>query len=467
MIARLCGLSLLLLVLSDRVAGQDNDLALIPQGIDQLRSAAAETSGADEANRRIYLENAVVASALRGGLPVPVPPSSPDWEERLFLDIRGAWRLDDQLSITLGNRFNLRAESDLPSPGHENVVSEFREGYVSWRPVDRTYLDIGRINLKSGVALGFNPTDFFKTRAVIDPLSADPTVLREDRLGTAMALGQHIWEGGAILVAVAPKLYNPTAIRDNANQQSLNPSLDRTNADDRVMIKGNVTIADDFSPEFLVYREGNRTVFGTNVTESIGRSLVAYAEWAGGNRSSLIDEALRYGRQTGSLPSGTANPLAVESRRFFQTQLSAGASYATDAKITVNLEYHFDQDAFSPRDWSNWFRNGSAAGRSTGVPAELWYIRSYALDRQEPISRNALFLRADWVDAFIPRLELVGFITIDLSDGSSLVQAEADYYLSNDWTIGGSIIGNLGRKHSDFGSLSQAGSALFKLVRYF
>ncbi len=65
-------------------------------------------------------------------------------------------------------------------------INDFREGYLSWEALDRTYLDAGRINLKSGVAVGFNPTDFFKTRAVVEPLSVDPTVLREDRLGTVM-----------------------------------------------------------------------------------------------------------------------------------------------------------------------------------------------------------------------------------------------------------------------------------------
>jgi len=317
------------------------------------------------------------------------------------------------------------------------------------------------------VALGFNPTDFFKTRAVIDPLSVDPSVLREDRLGTVMAVGQHIWQDGAILVAVAPKLSNPTAIYTNTNQPAFNPSFDRTNEDDRFLIKGNVSVADDFSPEFLVYREGARTVFGANVTESIGQSIVAYAEWAGADRSSLIDQALRYGRLTGTLPSGAASPFPVDAHRSFQSQLSAGASYTTESKITVNLEYHFDQDAFSRRDWSDWFRNGSAVGRPAGLSAELWYIRSYALDQQEPISQNSVFLRADRVDAVIPRLELIGFINADLRDGSSLVQVEADYYLSNDWTIGGLIIGNLGGKRSDFGSLPQGESALFKLARYF
>ncbi len=61
----------------------------------------------------------------------------------------------------------------------------------------------------------------------------------------------------------------------------------------------------------------------------------------------------------------------------------------------------------------------------------------------------------------------MGFINTDLYDGSSLVQLEADYYLSNAWTVGGLVIADLGRKHSDFGSLPQAGSALLKLARYF
>jgi hypothetical protein len=470
MSTRLGGLLLLCLALGGRaaMAEQDSDLGLIPQGIEQLHSSPAETSEASDANQRLYLEDAIVASILRSGLPVPVPPpASTDWEDRLFFDLRRDWRLDDQLNVTLSGRFNLRAESDIPIADHENVVVEWREAYASWRPLDGTYLDIGRINLKSGVALGFNPTDFFKTRAVIDPLSVDPSVLREDRLGTVMAVGQHIWRDGAVLVAVAPKLSNPSAISINTNLPAVNPSLDRTNGEDRVLIKGNVSAGDDFSPEFLVYREGARTVFGANFTESIGQSIVAYAEWAGGERSSLIDQALAYGRLTGTLPSGARSLLSEDGHRSFQTQLSAGASYTTDSKITFNLEYHFDQDAFSRRDWNAWFRDGAADGRSAGLSAELWYLRSYALDQQEPISQNALFLRADWVDAVYPRLELIWFINADLRDGSSLVQVEADYSLSNDWTIGALVIGNLGSKRSDFGSLPQGASALFKLARYF
>jgi hypothetical protein len=471
MIARMCGLALIGIMLGDTaaIADENNDLNLIPQGINQPPALAPQTSSPTDSNQRIYLEDAVVASALRrGGLLVPFPPPSPpDWQERLFLDVRKEWKLDDQLNFTLSDRFNLRAESDLPFANHENVINEFREGYLSWTPLDRTYLDLGRINVKSGVALGFNPTDFFKTRAVVEPLSVDPTVLREDRLGALMALGQHIWEGAAVTVAFAPKLYNPTSVYNNTNLRSLDPSLDRTNASDRFLIKGNVTIVDDLAPELLLYRQGNRTSFGTNITESLGQSVVAYAEWAGGYRSSIIDEALRYGRQTGTLPANARSALPEDPNLHFQNQLSIGASYTTESKITFNLEYHFNQAAFSRRDWNNWFRIGSANAGPPGIPNELWYIRSFALDQQEPISQHSLFLRADWIDAFVPNLELIGFINTDLYDGSSLAQVGANYYLSNAWTIGGLVIANLGRKHSDFGSLPQVGSVLFKLARFF
>ena len=69
------------------------------------------------------------------------------------------------------------------------MLNELREAFISWQPADGTWIDLGRINLKSGVAVGYNPTDFFRTRAVVEPLTADPTVLREDRLGTLMLLG--------------------------------------------------------------------------------------------------------------------------------------------------------------------------------------------------------------------------------------------------------------------------------------
>src|SRR4029077_5400772 len=123
--------------------------------------------------------------------------------------VRSEWRLGPALRVTYSGRLNLRLEEGLGFPNRENLTHDLREAYLSWEPLDRLYFDAGRINLKSGVALGFNPTDFFKTRAVVEPLSLDPTVLRENRLGTVMARAQHIWERGSLTAAFAPALSEP------------------------------------------------------------------------------------------------------------------------------------------------------------------------------------------------------------------------------------------------------------------
>jgi len=448
---------------------EDNDLARIPAAPAPQGKSRQEAPAAGAANGRIYLENAFIQTGQRGGLIVPAPQltASNPWQERLFLDVRKVFRLDERLNFTLSDRLNFRAQNNISLPNHENVINDFREGFLSWQPHDGIYLDVGRINLRSGAALGFNPTDFFRSRAVVEPLTADPSVLREDRLGTLMLEAQYIGQGRALTVAVAPALVRPSPIYTDTNLLSFNPSIDRTNAHDRILVKGSFTIGKDFNPELLYYREGSQNKFGANLTRGFGQKIIGYLEWAGGESTNLIDEALRYGRETGTLPPNAPGAIPDDTNVHLQNDLAAGASYTTSRKITFNLEYHLHQAGFSRDDWSRWFSAGQGKSSSSPIVGELWYIRDYALDQQVPLARQSTFLRADWVDAIIPNLELTGFINTDLYDGSSLVQVSADYYVSRAWTIGAQISADLGSKRSDFGSLPQPVGMLFKLARYF
>ncbi len=443
------------ILLAGAARAQQDDLDRIPA------APAAAQAGEPEPGQRIYLEDALTLSSNRGGLPVPQPGPGPvDWQERLLLDLRAERKLGDDVSLVYSGRFNLRAENDLSTPDHEEVVNDLREAYVAWRPSGNVYLDLGRINLKSGVALGFNPTDFFKTRSVVEPLSADPSVQREDRLGTLMARAEYIADGGSVSLAAAPAVTHATPIYGTLDLHSFDPSFDRTNAADRFLIKGNLSLSDDVSPEVLLYREGGRTSYGLNVTDTFGQSIVGYLEWSGSRRADLIGDALAYGRATGTLPPQTPD-LPGNGARRFRNEVSAGFSYTTESKITLNLEYHFDQASFTRADWKRWFAPGEAPA------GELWYLRDYALDRQEPISRHNAFLRMDWVDALVPDLELTGFIDTDLYDGSSLIQLTASYYLNGDWTLGGQVSANAGGRRSDFGSLPQEFATLWQVTRYF
>ena len=450
-------------------AKEDSDLARIPTDTQPAAATPAKAPSTEAANERIYLENAFTETGRRGGLLVPSPRSTAltPWQERAFLDVRKVWRLDERLNLSLSDRFNLRAQNDISLPNHENVINEFREGFLSWQPHDGIYLDLGRINLRSGAALGFNPTDFFKSRAVVEPLSADPSVLREDRLGTLRLETQYIGQGRALTVAVAPRLVRPSPIYTDTNLPSFNPSIDRTNDHDRILVKASFSAGKDFNPELLYFREGSQNKFGANFTRGLGQKVTAYAEWAGGEGTNLIDESLRYGRETGTLPANAPVVIPDDANVHFQNDLSVGASYTTTNKITFNLEYHLHQAGFSRHDWNNWYNIGRGQPSTSPIVNELWYIRAYALDQQVPLARQSTFLRADWVDAFVPNLEITGFINTDLYDGSCLIQASADYYLSRTWTIGIQVNANVGSRHSDFGSLPQGVGALFKLARYF
>ena len=448
------------------LADENQDLNLIPESVTAPPAAAAPAPVRDT-RQRIYLEDAATLNSRRGVLvPAPAPPV-PDWQDRLFLDARKEWQVTSDLSATYSGRLNLQADDVEPFPTHHNVRHDFREGFLSWHALPATYLDLGRINLKSGVAAGFNPTDFFKTRSVVEPLSIDPAVLREDRLGTFMLEGQHVAEKGSVTLAFAPKLYDPSRVYTAASLKSVDPMLDRTNAHDRVLLKASVDIAQGLSPEFLAYHEGERTQFGANLTESVGQSTVLYAEWAGGRRASLIADALHYGVDTGTLPPAATAALPFDPRTHFQNDVAAGLSYTTPNKIVLNLEYHFHQAAFSEQDWRNWFAAGQAHAGSAAIASTLWYVRSYAAEQQEPINTHSIFLRADWQDAFVPDLELTALTRVDLHDGSTLAQLTADYYLTDHWTVGALAAASLGGRRTDQGSVPQAASAILKLVRYF
>jgi hypothetical protein len=448
--------------------GENNDLDRIPMGTQDPKGSNAKAPAANAANQKVYLENAFLLSGEHGLIvPLPLEPSQTSWQERLFLDVRKEWKVKRNLNFTLSNRLTFRAENDISFPTHENVINEFREGFLSWEPVERAYVDIGRINLRSGAALGFNPTDFFKTRAVVEPLTSDPSVLREDRLGTLMLEGQYIGQGRAFTIALAPDLVRPSTIHTNTTLPSFNPSIDRTNDHFRLLIKTSFSTGHDFSPELLFYHEGNQIKFGINLTRSLGRRIIVYGEWAGGQRTGIVDEALRYGRETGTVPANAVSAIPVDSTVRFENDLSLGGSCTNSKKITFNLEYHLHQAGFSGKDWNSWFAAGRGQTSSSPIARGLWYIREYALDQQEPLARHSTFLRMDWVDAFIPKLEITGFINTDIYDGSSLIQASADYYVSKAWTIGGQVNGNPGSRNSDFGSLPQSVGVLLKVARYF
>src|SRR5215813_13353815 len=457
-----CWLATLALAGAAIAADEDKDLELIPKsGGSTPREEVV--SPATRGNQRAFLENALTFTTPRDDLLVPSPPPlPPSWDERLFADARLEYLLAPNALVVYSGRLNFVLQDDLGFPNRGNVNHDLRELYASVEPWPRAYLDAGRINVKSGVALGFNPTDYFKARAVIDPLTADPSALREDRLGTLMLRAQRVGETGSVSAAYAPRVTDPSPVAQDP-YRGFNPLFGRTNGTNHWLVKASQRLSDELSPEALVYRDGSQWKFGANVTTSVGQSTVAYLEWSGGRRLGIIDEALAFGRETGTIPPLAPSVITQGGEERFRSQVAVGASYTTESKITFNLEYHYNGAGFSRSDWDRWFAAGEGRPDSSPIVRQLWYIRSYAADRQEPLQRHGIFLRADWVDFIVPKLELTGFVLTDVQDGSTLLQLEADYARTDLWTFGVLAGGTTGGRRSNFGSLPRANSILFKL----
>ena len=437
------------------LAQSDADIDRIPQ------AASLQSSAAQPVNRAVYWQSDLTYNIPRDDLIVPLSPV-PAWEARSFLDMRLDQRLDPNFSVAYSGRINVRAEPGLGFPNRENFRSDLRETYAAWTDNQHWFMQLGRINLKSGVAEGFNPTDYFKTRAVVEPTSIDPAVLREDRLGVVMLQTQYVGTSASLTFALAPKLAADSPPYNDDALPAWNPMLDRTNGQWRALFKGSVNLSNGISPELLMYEESGSARFGLNISKGIGRSVVTYLEWSGGRRASLAEAAYEEGRRTDVLPAGPAIP--IDGDKGFANDLAAGVSYTLPSGLNLAAEFEYTQAGFSAADWRNWFGAGRAAAPLAG---ELWFIRAYAGEQQQPVARRSLFLRAYWQNALVKNLNVSAFAVADLHDGSTLAQASVDYYLSAHWTVGAIVDVYSGARQSEFGSLPQRGSALLKIARFF
>lgn len=440
-------------------SGENADLDLIPPAIEIATEKTPPVSLAPQSGR-IFLEDAVTGW-LNRRLQVPLPARLPDWQNRTSLDLDYSRQLTEKIRLSLSNRLNVIAADGVSFPSSTTIRNDFREGYLSWEPFPRTYLEAGRINIKNGVSLGYNPTDFFKTRTTVDSASIDPSALRENRLGSLMVKGQGIWNNGSITLAFSPRVERRSALT-TAQRSSFDPLFGQTNAHNRFLASFSYT-GSAFNPQALLFMDDSSAHFGLNLSRVVGRSLVVYGEWSGGNEASLTKRALQFGQDTGALPLSSPLLPQTGSGTGFRNDLTAGACWTTGFNLTVNLEYHYHQAGFGSGD----FKRGVALGKTDPrLASPFWYIRQYAADQQEPLMRHQIFLRLDWQDMIPSTLNAGVVLFLSPHDGSALLQGSAQYFISRNWTVGLFLGGSLGGAGTVQGSLPRAASGVLQIVRY-
>lgn len=339
--------------------------------------------------------------------------------QRISVDLQVDATLASGLRAVLADRLDIDWQHRF---GQRNEVNTLKEAYFSWQPRNDLIVDLGRVNQYSGVAIGYNPTDFFRDGALRSPVSVDPTSIKKNRQGSVMLRGQALWEGASLTA-----LYSP-ALSDHPDSSAFHPDWGSTNGRDRGLLIFSKRLSEDLNPQWLLYKDqGASPQFGMNLTKLVNDATVAYFEWSGGRSPSLLTQALGQGGD-----------------KAFRNRVAGGLTYTTSNKLSLTFEYQYNGAGLEKADWD--------ALPQVSLPAYSRY-RQFAQSAQEMPTRRAAFFYATWQDMLISHLDLSVMVRRNSDDRSRLSWGELRYRWTRD-EVALQWQGNSGDLLSDYGASS-------------
>lgn len=357
-------------------------------------------------NWRAFAEAGVGQSRLRA--------ASQD-AARLSLDLRYDGSLAPGLRLVFSDRLDLVKRDGEPRGKNLNTL---REAFVSWTFAPDQIVDAGRINVRHGAALGFNPTDWFKEGALRSTSSVDPIELRENRQGTFALRAQQLWPSGSVSATFSPELSR----RPSDSTFSLDTGS--TNPRHRWQVNGSYKFSDRFAPELLLHGGPDTPVqLGLSASTLVGESTVAFGELSAGKGRPLADVA------------AGLNTLETSQRRAV-----LGMTYTTGFNLSLTAEAEFNDAAPGRAQWASM------------DPGARLALLATSQRLQDLPSRQALFIHATWKDAWVRRLDLSAFVRQEQATDSRAQWLEARYRwdqadLALQW------LGHSGAPESVFGAL--------------
>jgi hypothetical protein len=327
-----------------------------------------------------------------------VPGAALRATQRLSLDLQLDAAPAPGLRLALADRLDANAPR---GPGQRGTVNTLKEAYASWQPREGFIADAGRVNHYSGVALGYNPTDFLRDGALRSAVSVDPASVKRNRQGSVMLRAQALWNGGAFTALYAPRL------RRSPADAAFEADAWATNRRDRALLSLSQRLSEDFTPQALLYLDqGAAPQAGLNLTRLLNQATVAYVEWSGGRAPTLLAQAL-----------GQDGP------RAYRQRASAGLTFTTADKLALTVEAAFNGTGLERAQW----RALPAAS-----PAGYAAYRQFAQWAQDMPTRRALLVHAAWQDALAPHLDLAALLRRNQDDGSRLAWTELRYRWTRD-----------------------------------
>jgi hypothetical protein len=383
----------------------DDDL----RALDIANQASAETPASRPSPWRGFVEAAAATScgpdARCGGV-----------NKRLSINVGYDGAVAPGLRAVFESRLDLNSRAQL---GFEKRTHTLKEAYLAWTADPQWTVEGGRINVRHGVATGYNPTDFFRARSLRTMVSVDPAATKANRLGTVVLRSQRVWDTGAASVLFAPKL------KEHRSDAPFSADLGATNDRHRWLFTWTQNVGAGFAPQWLYYQEeSGAPQFGLNLSWAPHDAVVSYLEWRGGRAPDQLDAF-----------SG------VDRGASFRSQATVGATLNPAPDLTLIAEYQYNGAAPDSRRWHD-----AAHANPRAMRAYLAWSR----DLQELPTRRALFAMARWKNAVVRNVDISALARLNLDDDSRMGWLELLYrWGSTD--LGLQWQANHGGRHSEFG----------------
>lgn len=456
---------LAILLAGPALAQSDADLlAGLPDEAD-TGALPAESDGADRPDQRLRWHFDANVTGYDRRQPLPDPQGSPpNATGRARLVAEGGFALGSATTFRLNAALSGRWNSGAGFDAGDDLRLDLREAYLLHEQ-GRFVIEAGRINIRNGVALGYNPTDFFRALNADQSPNLDPSEARLNRLGVVALRAGYLWDSGAVSLTYAPEITGGSDWLHDREVWGLN--LNATNPRDRFLFSYTQELAEGIAPELFLFSDDGDLTGGLAVSASLGDRWLAYGEVTRGKGRRILDTALNEARENGRVTPAILREYGDGEGKQMLTRAALGLSYSSASNMIVTAEYHYNEAGFDGGDWDRYFDLAEAVDGNRAASGQLASMFLYGAYLQEPVSKHSLFLRVVQNEMAGGRLTLSGLSNISLADRSASVQVEAAYEITDGMVVTGRLGGNFGDRRSDFGSRSNRTFATIGLERHF
>ena len=284
-----------------------------------------------------------------------------------------------------------------------------KELYYKGSFADVYFYELGRINIKEGVARAYNPTDYFKGSYSLT-LSQDPKDRKENRLGALLISQTLFLDKFTIKGIYSPKV----SVRKDtflSDAKYVGLYLDESNSHDRASLYVDYSGFEDVSSSLILHLNEDGLNFGVNLS-------YIYDSWI-----LYLENSLKFSKNDISkfdLHPQIKKHFAKE--KAYIDEASIGFNYTSESNIVTTVEYVLNSGGLDGDDWDEWFE----LAKNPQFSKALGGLRHELATKELQLSQQSLFIHSLASD-LMTNLDVSLLAWINPFDGSFLTQVGLEY----------------------------------------